>query len=248
MDFVTDTAFAAKRKKPWYIKAGRKILKKVDAVIANHSLVGDPAFFNVDAFDWARPLEANWQTIRAELDQVLLGHAQLPNFQDISEDQKRISQDDRWKTFFLYGYGYQMPENCRLCPETTRLVQAVPGMKTAFFSILSAGKHIPAHRGPYKGVMRYHLGLMVPEPRQQCRIRVGTEFAHWNEGKSLLFDDTYEHEVWNDTDGMRVVLFMDVERPMRYPAALLNKAAFKLIQLSPFVQRARKNVERLHRR
>lgn len=248
MDFITDAAFAAKRKKPWYIKAGRKILKKVDAVIARNSLVGDPAFFNAADFCWTRPLEANWKTIRKELDHVMLHHADLPNFQDISEDQKRISQDDRWKTFFLYGYGYQMAENCALCPETTRLVQAVPGMKTAFFSILSAGKHIPAHRGPYKGVIRYHLGLMVPQPAEQCRLRVGTEFAHWQEGQSVMFDDTYEHEVFNDTEGVRVVLFMDVERPMRYPAALLNKAAFKLIQLSPFVQRARKNVERLHQK
>lgn len=243
MDFVTDAAFAAKRKKPWYIKTGRKILKQVDAVIARNSLVGDPAFFDVSQFDWIKPLEANWKVIRAELDQVMLGHAELPNFQDISEDQKRISQDDRWKTFFLYGYGYSMPENCAHCPETTRLVEAVPGMKTAFFSILSAGKHIPAHRGPYKGVMRYHLGLIVPEPAEQCRIRVGTEFGVWQEGKSLLFDDTYEHEVWNETNGTRVVLFMDVERPMRFPASIMNKAAFTLIKLSPFVQKARRNVK-----
>ncbi len=248
MDITTDATFAATRKKPWYIKAGRKILKQVDAVIAKHSLVGDPAFFDTAKFAWIAPLEANWQLIRAELDEVMKGHAELPNFQDISEDQKRISQDDKWKTFFLYGYGYRMPENCARCPETTRLVEAVPGMKTAFFSILSADKHIPAHRGPYKGVMRYHLGLMVPEPREHCRIRVGTEFAVWQEGKSILFDDTYEHEVWNDTAGTRVVLFMDVERPMRFPASLMNKAAFTLIKLSPFVQKARQNVQRFQQR
>lgn len=243
MDITTDAAFAAKRRKPWYIKAGRRLLKQVDAVIARNSLVGDPAFFNAAEFDWIQPLEANWKTIRAELDEVMKGHAELPNFQDISEDQKRISQDDRWKTFFLYGYGYQEPQNCARCPQTTRLIEAVPGMKTAFFSILSAGKHIPAHRGPYKGVMRYHLGLIVPEPRQQCRIRVGTEFALWEEGKSLLFDDTYEHEVWNDTEGTRVVLFLDVERPLRFPALLVNRLVFTLIKLSPFVQNARKKMK-----
>jgi len=234
---------AMPRKKPWYIKTGRKVLKQIDAVIASHSLVGDPAFFDPADFDWTKTLEANWALIRTELDAVMAEHHHLPNFQDISEDQKRISQDDRWKTFFLYGYGYKMPENCARCPNTTRLVEAVPGMKTAFFSILSPGKHIPAHRGPYKGVMRYHLGLIVPEPRQQCRIRVGEGIAHWEEGKSLMFDDTYQHEVWNETDGMRVVLFLDVERPLRFPASWVNKAAFTLIQLSPFVQRARQNVK-----
>src|SRR5437867_3927702 len=91
-----------------------------------------------------------------------------------------------------------------------QLLERVPGMTTAFFSILSPHKHIPDHRGPYKGVLRYHLALMIPEPRQACRIRVDGEYATWEEGKSLLFDDSYDHEAWNDTDGIRVVLFMDV--------------------------------------
>lgn len=234
----------AKRRKPWYIRAGRKILRSVDRSIARQSKVGNPAIFQPETFDWARALEAEWRTVRAELDEILRERDRLPRFQDISEDQARISQDDRWKTFFLYGYGYKMPENCERCPETTRLIEQVPGMTTAFFSILAPGKHIPAHRGPYKGVIRYHLGLKVPEPRAQCRIRVDDQYASWAEGESLIFDDTYEHEVWNDTDGERVVLFMDVIRPTRFPASLVNRAAFHLIRLSPFVQRARRNQNR----
>ena len=62
------------------------------------------------------------------------------------------------------------------------------GMKTAMISILSPRKHILDHRGPYKGVLRYHLALMIPEPREACRIRVDDEFRHWDEGKSLLFE------------------------------------------------------------
>ena len=86
------------------------------------------------------------------------------------------------------------------CPETTRLVESVPGMETAMFSILSPGKHIPPHHGPYKGVLRYHLGLLVPEPEDQLGISVGGQVAHWSEGESLVFDDTFEHSAWNDTD------------------------------------------------
>jgi len=82
-------------------------------------------------------------------------------------------------------------------------------MKTAFFSILSPDKHIPAHKGPFNGVLRYHLELIIPEPKEKCRIRVHDQFNEWDEGKSLIFDDTYEHEVCNDTDGFRVVLFVD---------------------------------------
>jgi beta-hydroxylase len=117
-----------------------------------------------------------------------------------------------------------------------RLIEAVPGMNTAFFSIISAGKHIPPHRGPFKGVVRHHLGLVVPEPRERCRIRVGSEVRHWEEGRSLVFDDTYEHEVWNDTDGLRVVLFLDVVRPLRFPVNLLNRLILFLIAHSPFVR------------
>lgn len=233
-----------KRKKPWYIRSGRRLLVSVDRFFASRSLVGDPTFFDPAEFAWARPLEANWEVIRKELDGILRERDSLPNFQDISEDQARISKDDRWKTFFFYGYGYRMDDNCARCPETTRLIENVPGMTTAFFSILAPGKHIPAHRGPYKGVMRYHLGLQVPEPRENCRIRVGDDIGHWQEGCSLMFDDTYEHEVWNETDGVRVVLFLDVMRPMRFPGGLVNRLVFNLIRLSPYVQRARRNQQR----
>ncbi len=126
---------------------------------------------------------------------MLQVHDQIPNFQDISVDQRAITTDNKWKTYFIYGFGYKAEKNCQRCPETTRLIEEVPGMKTAFFSILSPGKHIPEHRGLYKGFLRYHLGLMVPEPRSQCWIRVNGQQAVWEEGKSMMFDDTYPHEV-----------------------------------------------------
>ena len=108
------------------------------------------------------------------------------------------------------------------------------------FSILSPGKHIEPHRGPYRGVLRYHLGLRIPEPASAAGISVGGEVRHWEEGRSLLFDDGYEHFAWNDTDGVRVVLFMDVERPLRRPAALVNRAVVRAVALSPFVADAKR--------
>ena len=97
-------------------------------------------------------------------------------------------------------------------------------MTTAMFSILSPRKHILDHRGPYKGVLRYHLGLIVPQRRAACRIRVGEDVRHWEQGKSMVFDDTYNHEVWNDTDETRVVLFVDVLRPLPFPESQINRA------------------------
>lgn len=238
-----------REKRNRFIKdVGFQIIQRIERFIGRRSLVGDRPFFEAENhpehFAWTHRLEANWEAIRAEADQILTRRDELPNFQDISEDQKSITQDDRWKTFFLYGFGHKAEENCRRCPETTALVESVPGMKTAFFSILAPGKHIPAHRGPYKGVLRYHLGLKVPEPAEQCRIRVAEEVRHWEEGRGLLFDDTYDHEVWNDTGGERAILFMDVVRPLPEPWNALNQGVIWAVGQSPFVQEAKKNQER----
>ena len=213
----------------------KRWLWRCERLLHNSSLVGNPVFFEPKMFPWTAHLEESWRVIREELEEVLKHRDALPNFQDISPDQHRLSQDDRWKTFFFYAYGLKARSNCRRCPRTAALLAQIPGMKTAFFSILSPGKHIPAHRGPYKGVIRCHLGLVVPEPRERCRIRVGDQIASWEEGKSLVFDDTYEHEVWNETDGYRAVLFLDIVRPLKFPASWLNRALIKIIAFSPYV-------------
>ncbi len=109
---------------------------------------------------------------------------------------------------------------------------------TAFFSILAPGKHIPAHRGAYNGVLRFHLGLIVPGPAGACRIRVADQICTWREGESLIFDDSFNHEVWNDTDGWRVVLFVDVARPLRRPWHWLNRKFIGLGRLAPFLRDA----------
>jgi len=219
---------------------GEWLLALLDRLVARFSAIGNPELLDERDFLWAGGLEAHWRDIRRELDAVLERRDALPNFQDISTDQATITDDDRWKTYFLYGFGFRSDANCARCPETARLVAAVPGMQTAMFSILAPGKHIPEHNGPYKGLIRYHLALKVPEPREQCRIRVDDRIVHWEEGHSLLFDDTYEHEVWNDTDDERVVLFLDVVRPLRFPMNVVNWIVITAIARSPFIQDAKR--------
>jgi beta-hydroxylase len=234
---------------------GDRILRVVNRLIARSSILPEQPFYDPAQFPWVHELEANWKVIRRELDDVLAYHDDLPNFQDISTDQLHLTDDDRWKTFFFYGYGFKAGKNVERCPRTAQLVESIPGMKTAMFSILSPHKHIPAHGGPYKGVLRYHLALKVPGPPGACRIRVGDEIREWEEGKSLGFDDVFEHEAWNDSDGTRVVLFVDFVRPLRPPASWLNEVMIKAIGISPFVLDARarhndweKRFERLRNR
>jgi ornithine lipid ester-linked acyl 2-hydroxylase len=227
---------------------GDRLLRVVNRLIARASVLPEQPFYDPADFAWVAPLEANWKAIRAELDDVLAHRDALPNFQDISTDQYHLTDDDRWKTYFFYGYGFRSDANCARCPETTRLVESIPGMTTAMFSILSPGKRIPPHDGPYKGVLRYHLGLIVPEPEEQVGISVGGEVAHWREGGSLVFDDTFEHAAWNDTDGTRVVLFVDVIRELREPMRTANRLLIKAIGYSPFIQDAKRRHEAWERR
>ena len=132
--------------------------------------------------------------------------------------------------------------------ETWRIVQRVPGLKTAMFSIFEPGKHLPKHRGPYNGVLRLHLGLMVPEPRENAAIRVGPQVLHWQEGRVLIFDDAYEHEAWNRTGALRVVLFVDFVRPLRFPANLLNWLLLNVAVFTPFVREGYDNHREWERR
>jgi ornithine lipid ester-linked acyl 2-hydroxylase len=222
---------------------GRRVLQQVQKSIGRSSLIGDQPFFSRELFPWAEKIEENWKTIREELDAIMQRQEDLPDFAAISPDQKHLAKQNQWKTFFFFAYGLESAANCARAPRTTQLLKSIPGAKTAFFSILSPRMHIPAHCGPYKGVIRYHLGLIVPEPKEQCRIRVADSTAHWEEGKSMFFDDTFEHEVWNDTDGQRVVLFMDVMRPLRFPMSLINGLIIKAIAASPFIRDAKKNHE-----
>jgi len=225
------------------ISIGERILAPIERFIGKRSLVGDATFFPTKRFPWVEHIEDNWHAIRDEAAALLENREALANFQDISKDQIEITDDDRWKTFFIYGYGFEAKLGVEMCPRTAALMREIPGMKTAMISILSPRKHILDHRGPYKGVLRYHLGLIVPREAERCRIRVGEDYRHWEEGSSLVFDDTFNHEVWNDTDETRVVLFVDVMRPLPFPESAINELIVKAIGWSPFVLDAKRNQE-----
>jgi aspartyl/asparaginyl beta-hydroxylase (cupin superfamily) len=220
---------------------GRSLLglqNVLESGVAKVSRHGDPCIYDSASFPWVSDVEADWKKVRAELDQAMQYRDQMPSFHEILKEVTTITTDQNWKTFFLAGIGMNCEENARRCPETMKVLRKIPGMTTAFFSILSPRKHIPAHRGAYNGILRLHLGLLVPEPREQCRIRIGNEFRSWSEGKCLIFDDTFNHEVWNDTDGYRVVLFVDFARPLKFPFHQMNEALLNIGALAPFLREA----------
>ena len=200
------------------------------------SKVGNPPIYDKAVFPWAAEVEAAFPAIRTELVRVLTRKDDLPGFHEISSDVVTISQDRGWKTFLLAGYGFKSEANIALCPRTWAACQAIPGLITVMFSILEPGKHLPAHRGPYNGVLRLHLGLIVPEPREALGIRVENQVYRWQEGEAVIFDDAYEHEAWNNTPHTRVVLFVDFIKPTRQPARFLNWLLLHLAMFTPFIR------------
>ena len=205
------------------------------------SKVGNPPIYDNAVFPWTTEIEREWRAIRTELDRVLLRKEDLPGFHEISADVATISQDRGWKTFLLSGYGFKSDANIKRCPQTWRVCQKIPGLITVMFSILEPGKHLPPHRGPYNGVLRLHLGLIVPEPREQLGIRVDKEIYRWNEGEAVVFDDAYEHEAWNRTPHTRVGLFVDFVKPMRFPGNFLNWLLLHLAVFTPFIREGTEN-------
>ena len=214
---------------------GSKLLWSFEETIRKRSLVATTPVIDPREFNWVWTLERSAPAIRRELDAILRYRDQLPSIHEISPDQRSITTDDRWKTYFLYGFGNRSEPNCARCPVTASVLSRIPGLTTAFFSILGPGKHIPRHRGVYKGLVRAHLGLKVPEPRTSCRMEIEGQTLRWREGEVIVFDDTFQHEVWNDSSEDRVVLLLDVLRPLPPALATLNRALLAAVAASPYV-------------
>jgi aspartyl/asparaginyl beta-hydroxylase (cupin superfamily) len=207
----------------------------------------NPCVYDNALFPWVVDIERNWKLVRSELDRILARRSELPNVQDITVDARSITKDAGWKIFLLTAYGIKSEPNIALCPETWRLVQQIPGLRTAMFSIFQPGKRLPPHRGPYNGVLRLHLGLLVPEHDRNLGIRIGTDSRSWNEGSVLIFDDAYEHEAWNETGEPRVVLFVDFEKPLRFPVNIVNRMLLGVAFLTPYLREGNDNLRRWER-
>jgi beta-hydroxylase len=207
---------------------------------------GNPSIYDGRIFPWAADLEANWTTIRGELAQLMMRRDALIAQGDRSSPT--IGEDRAWTTFILANYFRRHEPNIEQCPETWRLVQRVPGLVGAMFSVLEPGQRLPAHCGPYNGLLRLHLALIVPEPREAVAIRIDGAVHHWEEGRALIFDDTYEHEARNESSHTRVVLFIDFERPLKFPARLVNRWLLRSYFFTPFVREGAENQGRWARR
>lgn len=198
-----------------------------------NSKIKTPAYLDLEEyFPEYKILEENWVEIKKEVQSVIESGKTLPKFHEIDDGQEYISSNDglSWNLLNLLLYSMWHKKNIELCPRTTSLLKKIKSVKSAYFSILAPGKHIPPHKGPYKGIMRYQLAISVPK-KGECKIFVDGIPYYWKEGKSVLFDDTYTHEVVNNTEEYRIALLLDVKR--KIPGFFMNQYdafVFRLIQ------------------
>jgi len=196
-------------------------------------------FFERTQFPWLEGLEAATDEIRSELMHVLISdRAGLEPYIDypsgVPLDQWReLNRSRRWSAYFLWNQGAPQPEHLARCPRTAAAVRGTPQCDvarrapTAFFSLLDPHTRIPPHTGVTNTRLTVHLPLIVPPG---CGFRVGGETREWVPGKAWVFDDTIEHEAWNDSDGPRAILIFDVWNPLLSPAERdLVRAATEVI-------------------
>ena len=191
-----------------------------------------PAFFNIDdTIPELRLVDDLYPEIRKELLRILPQQDSMPRYHDIDTDlvysSGRYNRNARWNVFMLECYGSLPEDNRALCPRTCEVLARIPHLNQAFFSILDPGKSIPAHTGPTQAYLRYHLGLVVPASNPPS-IRIRQEHYTWKEGESVLFDDSLDHEVYNTSDSIRVVLILDVMRPFPQPIFAANQLFRKM--------------------
>ncbi|MBL8778060.1 MAG: aspartyl/asparaginyl beta-hydroxylase domain-containing protein [Acidimicrobiales bacterium] len=213
---------------------------------ANNRLVGhavtlQPVYDPAD-FAWTAMLEQRWEDIRDEA-RAVLETRRVPRIEQVLG----VSQgnDGEWNTFVLRALRKPVDFNAELCPVTSELVAQVPGISSALFSVFQPGTHLPSHQAPNRGVLRYHLGLIVPDPPDSCQLRVLDDVLSYREGESILFDDTFEHEAWNRAAAPRVTLLLELDRPLRTPYRQFNALTQRAFAFYPEARGAAERLEKL---
>jgi aspartyl/asparaginyl beta-hydroxylase (cupin superfamily) len=166
-------------------------------------------FYNIAEVPELKILEDNFTVILNEL-QNLRQSSENGFWLDTFPEYLHPNSKNIWKVFTFKFFGIRHPLNCSLCPKTYEILSKIPELISADFSYLPAKTKIKPHKGFTKMVLRAHLGLVIPN---DCALRVGEETKTWQPGKMLIFDDSFEHEAWNDSNEDRFILMLDIANP-----------------------------------
>lgn len=242
----------------WAKEAAASIFVRAEARGAFRKL---PAFDRefLGEYPALRTLEENYHVIRDECLGLLGRKLAIPNIDALSAIYTSTGiHTIAWKSF-MFKSGKFVNENCALAPKTAAILRRIPGVYTAFFSILEPNQYIKPHWGYWKGFVRYHLGVVIPENNrdQLCWLRINSqpeaqdrsrreeiengEKYYWKNGAGVLFDDTFLHDAANESNEVRVVLFLDIARNMPWHLSLMNRLFLFIAHADASVRRIRVN-------
>lgn len=190
------------------------LLAPINALLYLGSAVPNRPYLPVEDFPGLAPLREHWEAIREEARALYdAGHIRAAG--DYNDAGFNSFFKTGWKRFYLKWYDVSHPSATELCPTTVALLKDIPEVKAAMFASLPPGGRLVRHRDPYAGSLRYHLGLITPND-DGCRIIVDGQPYAWRDGEAVMFDETFIHYAENTTDQPRIILFCDVERPLRH--------------------------------
>lgn len=192
------------------------------------SKVPNTAYVDVNTVPELQLFRDNWQIIREEV--IALASANAIKASDKYDDAGFNSFfRNGWKRFYLKWYRDFHPSAKQHCPKTIELIKRTPCIKAAMFAALEPGGKLVRHRDPYAGSLRYHLGIITPNS-DDCAIVVDGQAYSWRDGEDVLFDETYIHYAYNQTDKERIIFFCDVERPMKWKLpAWINRIFARIV-------------------
>jgi len=189
-------------------------LAPLNTLMVLNSKVPTTPYIPVETLAELKLLQDNWETIRDEA--LSLAHLREIKAPELHNDIGFNSFFKYgWKRFYLKWYDAKHPSAAAFCPKTVALLNQIPCVKAAMFAELPPGGQLNPHRDPYAGSLRYHLGLSTPND-DQCYIDVDGIRHSWRDGQGVVFDETYVHEAYNHTQKTRIILFCDVERPVKW--------------------------------
>jgi len=203
-------------------------LAPINCLFYAFSIEKNTPYIDAEKFPDLKVLQENWTLIRDEAVQ-LSGAAHIKASADLDDLGFNSFFRAGWKRFYLKWYGANLKSAEQHCPKTLALLNQLPQVKGAMFAMLPAGARLGAHRDPYAGSLRYHLGLVTPNS-DDCYIDVDGQRYSWRDGEAVMFDETYIHSAENKTDTNRIILFLDIKRPVNFFLVdWINRAFSRLV-------------------
>ena len=197
----------------------------VNFILNECSLIGNEPVFPIETVEDAIVLKRNWRIFR---DDAMSSYG---DFSSISKDlffQGLIEKEGTWTKLYIKWLGHIDPVARRVCPATCSIIEKLPNVRIAFFSVLAPGAIIHEHRGLYKGHLRFHLGLSTPAS-DGCFMMLDGHRYRWQDGEGFLFDDTYMHRVSNYTTKPRIILFCDITRPLSSFGKIIDQQCLRFL-------------------